>query len=76
MNKARRTSLKEATHLLDRAIYLITDARDEEQECLVNLPENLQNSDRCLSMESAVVASEDAIDKIDEAKVSIGEAIG
>lgn len=49
MNKARRTSLKEATHLLDRAIYLITDARDEEQECLVNLPENLQNSDRCLS---------------------------
>ena len=51
MNRGRRSSLKEATSLLDRAISLISDARDEEQDCLDNLPENLQNSERYESME-------------------------
>lgn len=75
MNKGRRSSLKEATRLLDCAIDLISDARNEEQESLDNLPENLQNSDRYESMENAIDNLEDALEKIDEAKGSINEAI-
>ena len=38
MNKSRRTSLKQASGLLDRAIDIIRTAKDDEQECLDNLP--------------------------------------
>lgn len=75
MNKNRRTSLKQASSLLDRAIDIVRDAKDEEQYCLDNLPENLQNSERCENMENAIDSLEDAIDKIGEAKESISEAI-
>lgn len=76
MNKGRRTSLREATGLLDRAVDIIKDARNEEQECLDNMPENLQGSERYESMESAIDSLEEAIEKIDDAKESIGEAMG
>lgn len=75
MNKTRRTSLRQAAGLLDRAIGIIRDARDDEQECLDNLPENLQNSERCEAMEAAVDHLEDALESIDEAKGHIDEAI-
>lgn len=39
MNKSRRTSLKQASGLLDRVIDIIRTAKDDEQECLDNLPE-------------------------------------
>ena len=76
MNKNRRTYLKQASGLLDRAIDIIRDAKDDEQECIDNLPENLQNSERYNIMEAAIDNLEDAIDKIDEAKEHISEAIG
>lgn len=75
MNKERRGSLKRASGLLDRAIDIIRDAKSEEQYCLDNLPENLQNSERYENMESVIDSLEDALDKIDDAKESIGEAI-
>ena len=38
MNKGRRTSLKKATHLLDQAIDIVRDAKDDEQESLQQDP--------------------------------------
>lgn len=75
MNRERRTTLKKATEYLDRAIDLISGARDDEQTSLDNLPENLQDSERSETMESAIESLEEAIDKIDEAKESIDYAI-
>jgi len=75
MNKNRRKSLRRALSYLDSAICIIRDAKDEEQDCLDNLPENLQSSERYERMESAIDNLEDAIDKIDEAKDSINEAV-
>ncbi|MDB7829194.1 hypothetical protein [Intestinimonas butyriciproducens] len=75
MNKSRRTSLKQASGLLDRVIDIIRTAKDDEQECLDNLPENLQNSERYETMEAAIDSLEEAIDKIDEAKDHIDDAI-
>jgi len=74
MNKAKRASLKEAIILLDRTIGIIQSVKEDEQDCLDNLPENLQNSERYENMENAVDSLEDAIDKIDEAKDNISEA--
>lgn len=75
MNKSRRTSLKQASGLLDRAIDIIRVAKDDEQECVDNLPENLQNSERYETMEAAIDSLEEAIEKIDEAKEHIDDAI-
>ena len=46
MNKRRRSSIKIAASYLDMAIDLIRDAKDEEQDALDNMPENLQGSER------------------------------
>lgn len=75
MNRERRSTLKKATEYLDRAIDLISEARDDEQISLENLPENLQDSERSESMEYAIESLEEAIDKIDEAKDSIDCAV-
>lgn len=75
MNRERRNTLKKATEYLDRAIDLISEARDDEQASLENLPENLQDSERSETMEYAIENLEEAIDKIDEAKDSIDCAV-
>lgn len=75
MNKRRRSSIKVAANYLDRAIDLIRDAKEEEQDALGNMPENLQSSERCEAMEEAIDNLEDAISSIDEAKDHIDRAI-
>lgn len=75
MNKNRRSIIKRASDYLDRALELIRDAKYEEQDALDNMPENLQNSERYETMESAIDALEDAISSIDEAKDCIDRAV-
>ena len=53
---------------------MISRALDEEQDCLDNMPENLQESDRYQKMESAIENLESAVDSIDEAKASLDAA--
>lgn len=71
VNRARRTTLKKALKYLDFAADLIREAKDDEQLCLDNLPENLQDSERSETMERAIESLEDAIDRIYDAKESI-----
>jgi len=75
MNKSRRASIRIAAGYLDRAIDLIRVAKDDEQDALDNMPENLQNSERYEAMESAIDNLEDALSNIDEAKDCIDRAI-
>ena len=75
MNRSRRSYLQQASVLLDGAIDIIRTAKDDEQECLDNLPENLQNSERYETMETAIDSLEEAIEKIEEAKGHIGDAV-
>jgi len=75
MNKQRRSTIMRASAYLERALDLIRDAKDDEQYALSNMPENLQNSERCEAMERAVDNLEDALDSINEAKNSLNEAI-
>ena len=60
-------SLESATSTLE----MITD---EEQDCIDNTPDNLQESDRYSRMEDAVYALESAAERISDAIELIEEA--
>ena len=68
MNRERRTQLAKAVRLLERAIEIIENAKDEEQEAFDNLPESIKDSERGENMESY-------IDLLDAADGSIYDAI-
>lgn len=74
MNSKRRDTLKLAIGYLEKASGCVSKALDEEQDCLDNLPENLQDSERYQKMEVAIDKLEDAAEQIDSAKESIEEA--
>lgn len=74
MNKKRRDSLRTAVVLLKNVSGIISKALDEEQDCLDNMPENLQDSERCLKMEFAIEKLEDAIEEIENATENIEDA--
>ena len=76
MNNKRRELLKDAVSLLERASGMVSKALDEEQDCYDNMPENLQDSERCQKMEDAIDKLEEAIEEIDVAKECIEEASG
>lgn len=64
MNNKRRALLKKAIIYLDLAEDCVSRATDGEQDCLDNMPENLQYSDRYEKMESAVSSLEAALESI------------
>lgn len=68
--------MKRAVALLDRASDIVSTALDDERDCLDNMPENLQDSDRCEKMELAVEKLEEAIEQIDNAMECVEEAAG
>lgn len=74
MNNKRRELLKSAIVLLDRASSIVSNALDQEQDCLDNMPENLQMGERYENMEAAVDCLEEAVSHLDDAKNRIEEA--
>lgn len=68
MNKERREILSRATSMLCSVSELINRALDQEQDCLDNMPENLQDSERYQKMEAAVESLENAVNSVDDAK--------
>ena len=75
MNEKRRESLRAAVSLLDRAETLVNTVCDQESDVLDNYPENLQGSERFEKMEDAVDSLNDALESIGEAKDRIEAAI-
>ena len=75
MNKARRKELSRAVELLEEAQSIIESCRDEEQEYMDNMPENLQESEKYYAAEEAVNNMNEAYDKIDEVINSVESAM-
>ena len=75
MNKARRKELGRAVELLEEAQSIIESCRDEEQEYMDNMPENLQESEKYYAAEEAVNNMDEAYDKIDEVINSVESAM-
>ena len=65
MNDARRKTLYIARDLMDQAMTIISDCRDEEQDAFDAMPEGLQETERGEAMEENVSNMEDILDEID-----------
>ena len=75
MNQRRRLSLTNAKELLERAKTIVDGVRDQEQDSLDNIPENLQDSERAEKMEDAVSSLDEAIEAIETAQEKINDAM-
>lgn len=75
MNNRRREKLKRAISKLGQSAEEISNIIDEEQDCLDNIPENLQASDRYENMEMVIDLLEDSVSSVESALEKIEEAI-
>lgn len=75
MNKKRRDLLKSAMPFLIQAARIVEQAADQENDCLDNIPESLQDTDRYEKMEKAVENLEAALEHIENAQECVSEAI-
>ena len=73
MNKERRTEIQDVLKTLDNITAKLEDLqssieniKDEEQEYLDNIPENLQESDRYHKSEEAIENLESAYDTVED----------
>ena len=75
MNKKRRECLRKAISYLDKAAEIVDDTMDQEQDCIDNMPENLQMSEKVETMENAVSYLEDAASPISEVRDRVEAAM-
>lgn len=76
MNKTRRRDLQNIITKIDILKEELEALRDEEQDYMDNIPENLQGSERYEVAEEAVDNMDNALDAFDEVIDSISETIG
>lgn len=76
MDVKRRSSLRDALKMLAGVIRIVEAVSDKEQDCLDNVPENLQGTERFERMEDAVDSLNEALEKLDDAKEHIEAVIG
>lgn len=64
MNKERRKRLQEVIDQIDSLQEELIGIREDEEECMGNVPENLQGSEWYERMEEACGAMDDAADSL------------
>lgn len=76
MNNNRRKEIKQIINYLHEAISKIESVKDDEEEYMENIPENMQGGDRysmaeeaCEHLEDAISDIECAIESLDDARV-------
>lgn len=75
MNKIRRKALNDIMERMEMLKCELEVLRDEEQDYLDNMPENLQGSERYEAAESAVDNMDSAVDDLADAISYIEEAM-
>ncbi len=82
MNKVRRKEIASAIALMEKTKDLVFDAKDiiesakdEEEEYVENMPENLCGSVRCEMAESAVEFLDNCLDTLEEIYGQFDDAI-
>lgn len=76
MNANRRKELQKVWDSLCEIEATLESLRDDEQDYLDNIPENLQSSERYEIAESAVDSLDSALSSLEEAMDYIDEAKG
>lgn len=74
VNNKKRTLLKDVQSLLSKSMEKLSMVLEDEENCLDNIPENLQDSDNYERMEEAIGRLESAIESIESAQDDINEA--
>lgn len=67
--------MESARPFLTQAANIIERAAEQESDCMDNMPESLQDTERYEKMERAVENLESALEHIESAKDCIDEAI-
>ena len=75
MNKVRRKTLDTAKGLIEKALELIQEVRDDEQDAYDNMPESLQDSSRGEAMIDAVYSMNELDDNLNDVISTIDELI-
>lgn len=75
MNNTRRKQIEKLVDQLDSIYAEIEELQADEQDCYDNMPENLQGSERCQSMESAIESMDSALSSIDDVRDYLEEAM-
>lgn len=65
MNTERRKRLTDAIAYINRAVRIIEDVRDDEQDSFDNLPESLQSGDRGMLMEECIQGMDEVLEELD-----------
>lgn len=76
MNNQKREKLKLAREYLSKASGIVSSVLDNEQDCLDNMPNNLQYSDKYEKMETAISKLEEGLDNIEASEECLEEAAG
>ena len=75
MNKVRRKELAKAIELMEQAMNIISECREEEQDAFDNLPEGIQDSERGDQMQEYIDMMEEAYDELDDQIDTIYEIV-
>ena len=75
MNNKRRKELRRAIEIIETALDIVNQVKDEEEDSMYNYPENLQGAETYENMETAVDTMDDAISNIDDGISSLNEAV-
>lgn len=73
MNNIRRKKLQSAIELMESAAGLVEEVRDEEEETLANIPDNLLGSDRAEKMEECIALLSEVQDELEDRVNEISE---
>lgn len=74
LNSNRREEISRVIAELEAVKSNVEDLRDEEQDCLINMPENLEGSERYKRMEDAVDNLDDAVSSLEDVIESLEKA--
>ena len=74
-NNKRRKELRRAIEIIETALDIVNQVKDEEEDSMCNYPENLQGTEIYENMETAVNTMEDAVSNIDDGISSLNEAV-
>ena len=75
MNKDRRKRILAISLRVEQLMQDLEEIKDEEQESLDNMPENLQESQRYYSMSEAIDYLDAAYDGINDVLYNLNEAV-
>ena len=75
MNNKRRKELRRAIEILETALDIVNQVKDEEEDAMYNYPENLQGTEAYENMEVAVDTMEEVVSAIEDAVDSLNDAV-